>query len=383
MSRAAEAYVSSQKTMAHGTALQDKWSDLEEHYQKKLWHQLTMLILDSLKTGALGQIDMKELYDEFIHDFERHMNPLQLSMISAIIAHDIHKRDPKGAFDFLKARECHCGKDKAAMVRLHTAEIELKLGTANPSEVKKLLEKTHKDLDDIDGVTPVHAPFFKVAALYMKETKNYAGYYREALRYLGCGTPEELETTAKEEQAVLLGIAALLGEDIYNFGELLAHPIVDVLAEGEHRWLYDVLYSFNAGDIQKFNDLESSWGQWTDLKTNEKFIRDKLRLLSVVELAFSRPSNQRHLTFEAIAEKAHIPMYKVELLVMRAMSKKLISGTINEPAKTVTITRVQPRVLNTKQITEMADRIMAIKDRVGDVSDLFENNAKEILTLSN
>jgi 26S proteasome regulatory subunit N9 len=46
---------------------------------------------------------------------------------------------------------------------------------------------------------------------------------RAALKYLGC---TDLSTISLEEQrtkAYLLSIAALLGKDVYNFGELLAH----------------------------------------------------------------------------------------------------------------------------------------------------------------
>jgi 26S proteasome regulatory subunit N9 len=48
--------------------------------------------------------------------------------------------------------------------------------------------------------------------------------FRAALHFLGC---TELSTLSVEEQrtkAYLLSIAALLGKDVYNFGELLAHP---------------------------------------------------------------------------------------------------------------------------------------------------------------
>lgn len=55
----------------------------------------------------------------------------------------------------------------------------------------------------------------------MKEIGNYAGYYREALRYLGCEDQTKLSQSEKQLQAVLLGFAALLGDDVYNFGELV------------------------------------------------------------------------------------------------------------------------------------------------------------------
>ena len=64
--------------------------------------------------------------------------------------------------------------------------------------------------------------------LYMHEG-SHADYYRASLRYLGC---TELTTLSKEErkgQAFNLSLAALLGKDIFNFGELLAHSILDDL----------------------------------------------------------------------------------------------------------------------------------------------------------
>lgn len=71
------------------------------------------------------------------------------------------------------------------------------------------------------GVTDVHAPFYKVSAQYLKEIGDYAGYYREALRYLGVEDINKLTFEEKYSQALLVGFAALLGENVYNFGELV------------------------------------------------------------------------------------------------------------------------------------------------------------------
>ena len=66
--------------------------------------------------------------------------------------------------------------------------------------------------------------------LYMREG-SHAEYYRASLHFLGC---TELNTLGKDErieQAFNLSLAALLGKDIFNFGELLAHPILDDLKD--------------------------------------------------------------------------------------------------------------------------------------------------------
>ncbi|TMS32394.1 hypothetical protein L596_000239 [Steinernema carpocapsae] len=389
MSERAENYVRKQKETAKESALQDRWQDLEKLYEKKLWHQLTTAIREHLESGTLGNVNSKELYDNFISDFEHRTSTQELAQICIPIAHDLYKKDPEAAFDFLKKRERVCSKDKAALIRLHTGEIELKLknrdangNLSNPIEVRHLIETTQDALDEVNGVTPVHAPFYKASAEYLKETRNHAGYYREALRYLGCANQDDLDDKTKLDQAVLLGFAALLGENVYNFGELLAHPILKSLEGSDYTWLLEVLLAFNAGDIPKFKSLESKWGQWVDLKNAEDFVMDKLRLLCIMEMALARPSKDRYLPFAEIAKKAQVKDKQVEFVVMRALSKNLIQGSINQVEQKVTVTWVQPRVLSVEQIKTMRERITLWISDVEAVGKVVEDNAREILTKS-
>ena len=59
---------------------------------------------------------------------------------------------------------------------------------------------------------------------------EFADYYRNSLRYLACVDIEKDLTAAERiERAHDLGIAALLGQSIYNFGELVRpdlHPFL-------------------------------------------------------------------------------------------------------------------------------------------------------------
>uniref|UniRef100_A0A1I8AVR3 26S proteasome non-ATPase regulatory subunit 13 n=1 Tax=Steinernema glaseri TaxID=37863 RepID=A0A1I8AVR3_9BILA len=386
MSDRTEKYLRQQRNAAQGAALQDKWSELEQNYQKKLWHQLTQQIRTSLETGELGNVNTKELYDNFIQDFEHRINTLQLAMICIPIAHNIYKSDPTAAFEFLKKRERVCSKDKTAMIRIQTGVIELKLKNKtdgkldDPVEIRRLLEQAQNELDNVNGVTEVHAPFYKASAEYLKETRNHAAYYREALRYLGCEDQNKLDDATKLDLAVLLGFAALLGENIFNFGELLAHPVLKSLENSEYNWLLEVLLAFNAGDIPKFKSLSKHWTKWTDLKNAEEAIMNKLRLLCIMEMALQRPSKGRYLSFDDIARQAQVSDKEVEFVVMRALSKNLINGTINQVQKTVCVTWVQPRVLSVEQIKTMRQRIVTWQEDVDAIGKIVEENAKEILT---
>ena len=48
---------------------------------------------------------------------------------------------------------------------------------------------------------------------------------------------------------------------MYNFGELLAHEVLQYLKPTENAWLVDVLFAFNSGDIAKFNELKPQWSK--------------------------------------------------------------------------------------------------------------------------
>ena len=50
------------------------------------------------------------------------------------------------------------------------------------------------------------------------------GFCRAALKYLGCTELASLSVEEQRTRAYILSVAALLGKDVYNFGELLAHP---------------------------------------------------------------------------------------------------------------------------------------------------------------
>lgn len=84
------------------------------------------------------------------------------------------------------------------------------------------MEETDGQLNEIEGVTSVHARFYELASNYYRTVGNHFEYYKNALRYLGCVKYETLSDTEKQERAFYLSLAAVLGDGIYNFGELVS-----------------------------------------------------------------------------------------------------------------------------------------------------------------
>lgn len=72
----------------------------------------------------------------------------------------------------------------------------------------------------------VSAAVHNVAALFAKARQDFSGYYRAALQFL-CYV--SLDDLAHDDQLVLardISLAALLGDSVYSFAELLLHPVV-------------------------------------------------------------------------------------------------------------------------------------------------------------
>lgn len=260
-----------------------------------------------------------------------------------------------------------------------TAIGNIKLQQSNMEETKALVEQARGMLETIDGVTTVHGRFYELCSNYHKITGSYNDYYRDALRFLGCVEISTMAVGEQVDRALHLSLAALLGNDIYNFGELLAHPVLQSLKGTEHEWLIDLLFAFNSGDLAKFELLRPQWQKQADLNRNYKNLRQKISLLCLMELTFKRPSHDRNLTFAMIAREAQLPLEEVELLVMKALSLGLVKGSIDEVEQMVHMTWVQPRVLDLNQIAHMRDRLSEWCDKVKTQVYSVEDQGPELL----
>ncbi|XP_060534301.1 26S proteasome non-ATPase regulatory subunit 13 [Cylas formicarius] len=371
----------SKKQKESSKELVTEWAQLEELHNKRLWHQLTLKLLSLIKNPELRKDEILiQLYNNFIQTFENKINPLSLVEIIAVVIEQF--KDPKEAISFLEKTEpkVKISPDAQNLCKVLAGQLHLeKLKDLNAT--KKIIEEVEATLDNADGVTPVHGRFYLLASQYYRIQGDHAQYYRTALRYLGCIELDSLTEDTKIQQAFFLGLAALLGEGVYNLGELLAHPVLETLKSTENGWLVELLYAFNSGDINKFEQMKPKWSTIADLAAHELFLRQKISLLCLMEMTFKRPSHDRQLTFAEIAKETKLPINEIELLVMKALSQGLVKGAIDQVANTVNMTWVQPRVLDRPQISIMVERLNEWCKYVNTMEKLLEEKASEILTL--
>lgn len=358
--------------------LADQWLQIQQLYEKRLWHELTEALLVLVKEDYFkSNGGLVELYENFLADFEHRINPLSLAELVLVVAHEIKDYDKAIAL-FEKTGEKVKNSTEAKVLCMTSIGL-LHLRADKLEETKKVIKEAQNLLDTIDGVTTVHGRFYDLSSTYSKVTGSFNDYYRDALRLLGCMDITQLPKHELQERAFNLSLAALLGNEIYNFGELLAHDVLEYLKSTQHAWLIDVLYAFNSGNIQKFVEMKPLWATQADLAANETALMQKITLLCLMEVAFNRKSTNRSFTFKHIATETRLPENEVELLVMKALSLGLIKGTIDEVNQMVHITWVQPRVLDVQQITKLQGLLATWSERVKSSVYLVEGQVPELL----
>ncbi|KAM0752324.1 PCI-domain-containing protein [Meredithblackwellia eburnea MCA 4105] len=348
------------------------YQQFNNFYEHRLWYQLTTTIELFLHDEASGPFQI-DLYHNFIHDFASKLNQLKLASIAISVARQY--TDGNQALEFLTklTTQLDTPKTKEAFVLATMESAHFKLLLGDNEGTKEAMDKCEKVLDQLDSVDlVVHASFYRVSGDYYKAKAEYADYYKSSLLYLACvNIDKDLQSQERVQRAHDLGLSALLGK-IYNFGELLMHPILESLVSTPHSWIRELLFAFNAGDISKFDALLPALSQEPILQESSGFLRQKICLMALIEAVFKRPTTDRVLPFSIIAAETRVPVDEVEILIMKSLSLKLIRGTIDQVNSTVSVNWVQPRVLDRMQIDDLRKRLGDWSDRVSLVGDLAQ-----------
>lgn len=208
---------------------------------------------------------------------------------------------------------------------------------------------------------------------------DFSNYYRTALLYLACIDLASLDDDERHRRAYYLSLAALVSSSIYNFGELLLHPILDVLAKSEDdAWLRDLLFAYNRGDLAGYDALSDHIDDNKLLSEHSSHLRQKIYLAALTEAVLRRPPHDRAMSFTTIAHETKVRPDEIEHLVMKALSLGLLRGTIDQVDQIAHITWVQPKVLDLKQIGNMRQRLLDWDSSVNQLGNWIEGAGKDV-----
>ncbi|EER34353.1 conserved hypothetical protein [Candida tropicalis MYA-3404] len=365
---------------------------LEDFYERKLWHQLTE-VLDQIYYHFDSTIitpDLKnKFYNLFIRQFQSKLNPIKVvdfllesyedneqTLDTLLTLKTDFITNLKKEHNFKDEEDPEFKKlvdeDEAIIyVKLQIARYYLLLNKLNDAE--DILTELSSKFENLNNNlnSKINAAYYLTKSEHCKILSNYNDYYTNGLLYLS--SVSNLNAEEKSKLCYELCIAALLGDKIYNYGELISHELVKDIHENEVE--FKLVNYLNEGNLLEFNKwLEIAFNKSPFLKEHELFLRQKIIIMALLELISTKSTTNKQLTFKEISEFTGTPLNDVEHLIIKCFSLNLIQGYINQLQELLIITWLQPRILNLNQVKTLYNHLVEWDNKVEELGKtVYEN----------
>jgi 26S proteasome regulatory subunit N9 len=355
--------------------LADDYNEISSMVSNKLWHQLTVKLLDFLadsknfRTTEQGTSSFLALYNEVVLVVDKKLNQTSLARLASLVSSSLLFTDgtaAKAVLENLLQHKDRLGVSATLYCESKLALLKLNLLESNGQpvdmdELKTLLQRNASLLAEMpysQDYSIVHSAHHLASMTFRKAVGPPEAFYKEAVLYLNYTAMQDIDNAY--QLAVDLSLAALTGDGVFNFGQVVTTPILSVLQDTPHEWLMKLMQASAKGDVLLFQELLQQHAAEIQkepaLVNRAQAVQEKITLLALVHLVFERPSSERTLSFQDVAQRIHLDVSQVELVVMRALSLGLIEGTMDQVEQTVQVTWVLPRVLDKEQMQELSTR---------------------------
>lgn len=365
---------------------------LEDYYERKLWHQLTLALDEFYEIPDSKPIRVR-IYDSFISQFQQKLNSIKV-VDFLLLSYSQDKSDQqqqtldklvelKAKFisQLTKVLKKNTTTDEELEVLLNNEEsiiyINLQISRYylflnNQKQSEDILDKLNDkfDINNDHQLSPkINAAFYLTKSQLCKINENYDLFYTNGLLYLSSIETESKPLTNEEKLSLCydLCIAALLGEKIYNFGELILHDILNIIKgnDSPYYWLFNLIQYLNAGNLDQFNHwLKIGITKSPFLAKFQTFLQQKIIITSLLELISLKSTTNKKLTFKEISDFTGNPVNDVEHLIIKCFSNNLIKGYINQIDEILVVTWLQPRILNLDQVKSLYNHLVDWDSRV-------------------
>ncbi|KAI5959999.1 RPN9 [Candida theae] len=369
---------------------------LEDYYERKLWHQLTQQLDEFYGNFDQDQIpqDLKhKVYTQFIQQFAMKLNLIKV--VDFLIGSQFSDETTLDKLNSLRSeyikylkrehnfKDNEDGSQDPEFTKLLTNDesliyIDLQISRfylllKNFEQCEVTMSKIEPKFENLnnDLSAKINAAYYQTKSLEYKLHENYNAYYANGLLFLS--SVPSLTSAEKVQLCYDLCIAALLGDKVYNFGELILHDILQEIAsqESPYNWLYNLIQALNAGDLSSFNRwLSVAFTKSPQLQSHQVFIKQKIIIMALLELISTKSTTNKRISFKEISEFTGTPLNDVEHLIIKCFSLKLIQGYINQIDEILVITWLQPRILNLKQVHNLYTHLVDWDHKVEQLGNL-------------
>jgi len=347
---------------------------LHKYGTEKLYHQLTQALLEYLGQPIFEQKstadELLAFFKGYVKPFEGKFNKVHSLRILSIVC---KQQAPEVALELIAPFEANCEGNRDAKFLWSILKSEKLVLAGKFDEAKDDLENLDKAITDayeVDALIQSH--FHKTYALLWKTLGRSQEFFKSSLLYLAFTPVSAILAEARPRLAFEIGVAAMVSEEEFIFGDLLQQEILTSLDGSEFAWVKDFLVAFGEGKFDMYDAAlakhKAKLEATPELKGKEATVlRPKMAALSLIEFIFRKAKNERRVPFAEIATHCRVGIKEVEHLVMKAMCAQLIKGKIDEVTSVVVVTWVKPRILDKTRVDLMRDRMeqwMQLSDSV-------------------
>ena len=148
------------------------------------------------------------------------------------------------------------------------AQAEKKLNLGEHHDCLQILNEVKGAMEAESDIDPkVYATINEVFSNYYRRKDDQENFYKSSLQFLAYTPASELSADEKKQWSIKMGMAVLLGKNIFNISELVSNleysnlpsvllqldkEILSSLVGGDFQWLYDMLMTLGRGQITEF-----------------------------------------------------------------------------------------------------------------------------------
>eukprot|EP00835_Amoeboradix_gromovi_P006017 NODE_639_length_5670_cov_0.131754.p3 type:complete len:242 gc:universal NODE_639_length_5670_cov_0.131754:3678-2953(-) len=231
--------------------------DLQNLLNKKLYHQLTELIISRLSDDKF-QAQLPAVYATYLKPIEQHVHPLKLAKLATMTAQ--LKTVPE-ALVFLNElvvkftpteddyKKWTCLKIQA-FIFLKLQVVHYNCVIQDYATADTLLKQAEIEMSKVTSLeVVVNAQYYKVKSDWYQLKGEFELYYTTSFEYLKYAS--NLPNEESKRRGMDMSIAALLG-NIYRFGDLIQHPVFKQVDE----WLHQLIVAAQQGQLTVFEQLK-------------------------------------------------------------------------------------------------------------------------------
>ncbi len=370
-----------------GPAIVDLISKAKNFYHLRLWHELTIVIMEAYKHPKI--LDIAFDFHEFVLVPARpDLSPFaycKLLYLTVFSSND----SARGLELMDAATAAMAGISSPQGHQCVTAIKALLLMSARATqEARRMLAGVQTFIESLQlhEVEPILLALqFRARIREYDLQRNFSKFYTASFDFVRYCELAEMPLLPSEirELAFKVTIAALLSNDTYNFGRLLQFKVfTNVMQAEELAWLLHAATLMNDGDVTGFAGFltahSAQLAELPDLSSQIPFLTRKSRIMSLLYLIFYTPVSERRFTFQAIARQCSIAVDEVEPLLLAALALGVIDGKIDGLLGIIDVWKVVPRVLSLDEVRELSKQVGAWRDRVREAAKYVGDLAKDL-----